>query len=296
MPNMTLDLRNLRCAVSAAEAGSFRRAADILGLPQSTISRRLQLLERRLGFQLFERRRTGVRLTVAGEEFLDSAIAGAELIASAAEAASTVVRGFSGALKIGTSAVGMERLLRDILQPFRTKFPNISVSLVEGCSRDIYKAVAIGDLDLAFVIGVGEFPACQSRLLWREPVYIGVHGSHRLAGHSEISWDEIRNETFVTCKGGSGADIREFLHARLSRPDSNPTIEIHDISEAGVFDIVSAGYGMTLSCQSAARWWPEGIAFRNAAGEENTLSSRMIWLAGNLNPALANLRTMSRAE
>ncbi|MCW4460889.1 LysR family transcriptional regulator [Sphingomonas sp. BT-65] len=39
---MTLDLRNLRCALAAAETGSFRQAAAALDLPQSSVSRRVQ--------------------------------------------------------------------------------------------------------------------------------------------------------------------------------------------------------------------------------------------------------------
>ncbi|WP_354167064.1 MULTISPECIES: LysR family transcriptional regulator [unclassified Bradyrhizobium] len=43
------------------------RTADILNIRQSTVSRRIQLLERRIGVQLFERSRSGARTTLAGE-------------------------------------------------------------------------------------------------------------------------------------------------------------------------------------------------------------------------------------
>ncbi|MFY7351370.1 LysR family transcriptional regulator, partial [Enterobacter cloacae complex sp. IR53041] len=50
MPDLTLDLRYLKYAVQVAEAGSFRRAAERLSISQSTVSRRVQLFERQLGF------------------------------------------------------------------------------------------------------------------------------------------------------------------------------------------------------------------------------------------------------
>lgn len=53
MPDLTLDLRYLKYAVQVAEAGSFRRAAERLSISQSTVSRRVQLFERQLGFSLF---------------------------------------------------------------------------------------------------------------------------------------------------------------------------------------------------------------------------------------------------
>lgn len=62
MPDLTLDLRYLHFANAAAEQGSFRRAAMVLGVPQSSISRRVQALENRLGIAIFERRRAGFEL------------------------------------------------------------------------------------------------------------------------------------------------------------------------------------------------------------------------------------------
>ena len=56
MPDLAFDLRHRPYAMLVAEHGSFRRAADVLELSQSTISRRVQSLERRLGVTLFDRR------------------------------------------------------------------------------------------------------------------------------------------------------------------------------------------------------------------------------------------------
>ena len=66
MPDLTLDLRYLKYAIQVAEAGSFRRAAERIAISQSTVSRRVQMLERQLGVSLFERTRTGAALTPEG--------------------------------------------------------------------------------------------------------------------------------------------------------------------------------------------------------------------------------------
>ncbi|WP_245424348.1 LysR family transcriptional regulator [Sinorhizobium sp. BJ1] len=42
VPDIAFDLRYLRYALRAAEHGSFRRAAEILSVSQSTVSRRIQ--------------------------------------------------------------------------------------------------------------------------------------------------------------------------------------------------------------------------------------------------------------
>lgn len=92
MPDLALDLRFLRYAILVAEHGSFRRAADAMNLSQSTVSRRIQLLERRVGVPLFERSRSGVRPTPAGERFIREAAFGAEHIRQAVSSLTALIR------------------------------------------------------------------------------------------------------------------------------------------------------------------------------------------------------------
>ncbi len=67
-----------------AEHLSFSRAAQVLGIQQSAVSRRVRALEDKLGVSLFERDASGIRLTEAGRRFLDrsrSALAEMSVIA-----------------------------------------------------------------------------------------------------------------------------------------------------------------------------------------------------------------------
>jgi DNA-binding transcriptional LysR family regulator len=76
-----INLDSIAQALLVAEHLSFSRAAQVLGVRQSAVSRRVRALEDMLGVSLFERDSTGVRLTDAGRRFLDkSRPALAELI------------------------------------------------------------------------------------------------------------------------------------------------------------------------------------------------------------------------
>lgn len=64
-------LRNMRLFVEVARTSSFRRAAEALGLPSSTVSRRIAELERMVGLPLFNRTTRRVELTEGGRLYFE---------------------------------------------------------------------------------------------------------------------------------------------------------------------------------------------------------------------------------
>lgn len=64
---------DVRIFLRCAEAGSFRKAADILSLNASTVARRIEGFERRLGYQLFSRLNEGLAITAEGRTLIDAA-------------------------------------------------------------------------------------------------------------------------------------------------------------------------------------------------------------------------------
>ncbi|WP_354202019.1 LysR family transcriptional regulator [Bradyrhizobium sp. JR4.1] len=153
MPDLSLDLRYLRYAILVAEHGSVRRTADILNIRQSTVSRRIQLLERRIGVQLFERSRSGARTTLAGERFLREAAVGAEHLREAVNGLTLARRGHFGGLRIGLMASLASGFLADLHGAYHSRFPGIEIKLDEATSQVNASAVLNGRLDAAFIPG-----------------------------------------------------------------------------------------------------------------------------------------------
>lgn len=65
-------LKNMQLFVEVARAKSFRRAADVLGMPNSTVSRRISELERDVGLRLFNRTTRQVEMTEVGRAYFES--------------------------------------------------------------------------------------------------------------------------------------------------------------------------------------------------------------------------------
>ncbi len=65
-----MDLNNLRLLIQIVECGSLGRAQKKLGLPKSTLSRRLSQFEKQLNLKLVDRELTGLTLTDAGQRLV----------------------------------------------------------------------------------------------------------------------------------------------------------------------------------------------------------------------------------
>ena len=97
----TVDLQHLRYAAAAADHGSFRRAAEVLLLRQSKLSRCISQLEYSLGLIVFERFSGGVRATAAGGHFLRTARSILEQMDSLVQSTHHAGCGDAGRLTVG---------------------------------------------------------------------------------------------------------------------------------------------------------------------------------------------------
>ncbi|MCB1884177.1 MAG: LysR family transcriptional regulator [Geminicoccaceae bacterium] len=125
-----LDWDRVRIFHAVAQAGSFTRAADRLGLSQSAISRQIGALEEDLHTPLFHRHARGLLLTEQGEILLQAANEVARRIASVESTLGEVRNTASGHLRVNTT-VGMGSVwLTSHLAEFFDRYPEITVSLV----------------------------------------------------------------------------------------------------------------------------------------------------------------------
>ena len=182
MPDLTLDLRYLKYAVQVAEAGSFRRAAERLSISQSTVSRRVQLFERQLGFSLFKRTRAGAGLTPEGERFLQQAVVGARYLRNAATEIRSARKLKTGLVRFGMLEAFPACPIINILSAFRNRHPTIEVKLEEGTSEENTLGVKRGLLDAAISLSASKSPQFQVRRLCEPDLFVALSPLHELGG------------------------------------------------------------------------------------------------------------------
>lgn len=135
-----------------AEAGSFSRAAERLGLPKSTVSRRITLLEERLGERLMLRTTRRLSLTDFGLNLLEHARQLAAEVDAAAALALHRQAQPSGRLRVSMPSDFANLLLVDMLAAFVALHPAISLELdlsprrVDLIGENFDLAIRMGDL------------------------------------------------------------------------------------------------------------------------------------------------------
>ncbi|MEJ7602283.1 MAG: LysR family transcriptional regulator [Kofleriaceae bacterium] len=131
----------------AAEEGMVSRAAERLGVTQSTVSEQIRLLERALDATLFERTPSGLRLTEQGELAFEHTAAmfrsGARLVESFKSASEPPIP----SLTVGISAAVSRTIAADFLLPF-VRLESWVPNIVVGETNELIRSLRRSDFDL----------------------------------------------------------------------------------------------------------------------------------------------------
>ncbi len=124
--------------LAIARRGSFRAAAQELGLSTTALSNLIGKLERQLGVRLFNRTTRSVSLTDAGRTFVDQVGPAVRTLHDAMGAARSQQETPSGTLRINAFATGAREVLGPLLLKFLQRHPQVHIDLVtEGRIVDI---------------------------------------------------------------------------------------------------------------------------------------------------------------
>ncbi|RUO34847.1 LysR family transcriptional regulator [Aliidiomarina soli] len=136
--NKKPDLNVLTAFAAIAAHSSFRKAADELGMPPSTLSHMMRTLEGQLNVRLFNRTTRSVALTEAGAKLLGRIRPLLRDFDAAFEDIELQQNRLSGVVRLNSNEPAARMLLRHVLPVFHQKFPDIEVDLVtEGSLVDI---------------------------------------------------------------------------------------------------------------------------------------------------------------
>ncbi len=170
-----MDITLAKTFLAVVETGSFINAADKLYATQSTISARIKNLEDLLGKQLFERSKSGTKLTAAGHQFQKHAIALIRIWQSA-QLEIGLSEKHADHLGVGAQISLWEGFLLHWISWLRSEFSELAVTTTVGFSAGLIDRISEGTLDLAIVYRPHQRPGLVIEHLFDEELVLLTSG------------------------------------------------------------------------------------------------------------------------
>lgn len=171
-----MNVEALRSLLTAAECGSFSVAAARLGVTQSTISARIQTLEKELGRPLFSRGRHGAELTIAGQELRQR---GVQIVQAWDQARQQLALpdGYHGTFGIGGPVGLYDTIVMRWARWMKVDAPGIALRLDEGSSNMLCDHLSTGMIDAAIMYLPRRQQGLKVEELFEEQLVLTAHPS-----------------------------------------------------------------------------------------------------------------------
>ncbi|AOP34754.1 hypothetical protein A0128_13390 [Leptospira tipperaryensis] len=238
-----MDIPSLIIFREVVREGSFTRAAEKLHFVQSNVTARIQVLERELKANLFQRSKNGASLTAKGKILYDYC----ERILTLTEEAERALSESGtpeGPLEIGSGQTTASVRLPSILSKYHNKFPKVQLSLRQGNTDELVRAVLEKRLDGAFVYeGFSHSPFLETPAFTENLVIVAPSSMKR----NEIisSWKQLSILTFK-----AGCTFRNRLDQWIQEQSLPPGKRIEFESLDAILSCVISGMGISLLPES----------------------------------------------
>lgn len=267
----------------AAHDGHMTQAAAALGIPQSSMSRRIHALEEVLSIPLLIHDGRIVRLTAAAHRLaqqlreplrqLDLAID--EVTGDADPDHGTVRFGFP--LTMGSGRVP------DLLAEFRHRYPGIKVRLRQAHGSALSANLLAGDLDLALVIPAPE--RLRHVRIGSQHIQAVVPEGHRLAKARHLRLVDLVDETFIA--NPPSYNLRQLTEAWCRDAGFVPDIAFEVTEFATIRELVGRGLGIALLPHDDRS--PPGLSELPLAGDQFSRDIALAWGATSEAPSTGRL-------
>ena len=192
-----MDFKRLTYFVAVAEELHFGRAAARLDIAQPPLSRQIAQLEAELGVQLFDRSRSQIKRTQAGDALLIRARDILERLDRTKREVKRIGEGAAGRLRIAFIGSASYGVLPELIRTFRSEYPDVELALSALNNAELKTALIERQIDIAFARPALEDDEIRCELIHQEPLILAVPAESDLAESDVLKLAELKRETFV---------------------------------------------------------------------------------------------------
>ena len=191
------ETKYMESAIAVSEALNFTLAAEKIHVSQPTITKNIKGLEKRLGFELFERGPKIVKPTDASRAYVEQARLSLLYGERAFQAARAAKENAEVVLNIGKSPYTDPFLTSTLLSLRLPLFPRLRIELTSQYSCDLAQDLLTGRLDLAIATEPPASPLLTTVKVAEAPFYIAMSKRDELAGQPSVTLDAMAGRHWV---------------------------------------------------------------------------------------------------
>ena len=199
---------------------SFSKAAQTLHITQPAVSKHIKELEEHFSVRLFERKGNKIALTEEGELLFRTALKIFEIYNRTEYELNKMRNKSGGVLRMGASTTMTLYIIPPILSAFKQKFPDISISWINGNSEKIETALLNNEIDLGVIEGRRHSKDIKYMDMLKDELVAVTHVNRRFAQYNSIMLQELPNIPLVLREKGSGT--REIFEYALKEKGMDP--------------------------------------------------------------------------
>ena len=235
----------LRQFVAVAHEEHMTRAAELLGVPQPTLSRSIARLEAELGVPLFSRPGRSVKLTRHGRALLESAERVLVALAGSLEHLTGEADPARGRIALGFLHTFGGEIVPRLMRDFRASHPAVRFALVQDGSQRLLARLRDGEIDLCLTSPLPSGPDVLARGLAEQRIDLFVPAGHRLAARrGGLPLAAAAAEDFIVMEPGYG--LRAITDAMCHEAGFEPRITFEGEEADTARGLVGAGLGVSL--------------------------------------------------
>lgn len=249
-PRPRLDIRDLQVVLAVAAERSTSRAAPVLHLSQSAVSRALLAAEDKLGARLFERGVDGFAPTPAGQRLIAAA---GPFLAQLSEIESVAVQPAPEPVhvRLVCECYTAYRWLPSALVAMRKSLPGLEVSLALDHTGDPAAALLAGEVEVALLTTGKLKKGLREQSLFHDEIVFVLAGTHPLASKATLTAADLADHPLISSTHTPAAEQQWFL-AQLY-PRKVPPLQMLrlPLTEA-ILDAARAGLGVAAMSEWVA--------------------------------------------
>jgi DNA-binding transcriptional LysR family regulator len=276
---MRLSVKQVEYFLATVDAGQVSQAAIALNVSQSAVTTALQQLEVQLGVSLFNRRPTGMDLTLEGARFVQHARNVMAAVNEAVSSPLTEDTSHSGRVRVGVTYTVAGYFLPRHLARFLRTYPQITVDLIELPRETIERRIVDRTLDIAVMLvsNLQNRRDTTYETLVRSRRRLWLPIEHPLLHASSLTLEDIAKEPYIMLT----VDEAGKTAARYWKPTGlRPRTIIRTSSVEAVRGMVAAGMGVTILSDMVYRPWSldgQRIELRPVAADIPSMDIGLAW-------------------